>query len=91
MIDFYKRNLYVNYVLNQDYREDNTGENKFVITNECYMKILFRNKQDLFNKIRDLYVETDGIIKMDKMKQNTSNYIDLAKYVAFLRKGCTLR
>jgi phage anti-repressor protein len=46
------------------------------------MKILFRNKQDLFNKIRDLYVETDGIIKMEKMKQNTNSYIELAKYVA---------
>ena len=87
MIDFYKGNLYVKYVLGKDYREDNTGENKFVITNECYMKILFRNKQDLFNKIRDLYVETDGIIKMQKMKQNTNNYIELA----FLRKGYTLR
>ena len=67
MNDFYRRNLCVKFKLDIDYKRDISKQNKYVITGDCYVKILFRKKQGLLDICKQIYVKPDET----KIEQNT--------------------
>jgi hypothetical protein len=67
MNDFYRRILCVKFKLDIDYKEDISKQNKYVITGECYMKVLLRKRLELLDIFSKICVKVDEI----KMKRNT--------------------